>query len=146
MLWPSLILNDLYRPMSREMYPGARSTLRSPTSPGRAGRQLRYAATGSLNRFGVPFAPFLVVDVSSGRTRTPLDCTFQFVAQTQQSNGAEAIGSPLFQRKIPVDCQPPKTCSMTPPALPKNRLPRPIGSPITQFALMMCRESKSEVA
>src|SRR5690348_7591565 len=109
--------------MSREMYPGARITLRSPTSPGRAGRKLRYAATGSVNKFGVPFAPFLVVDDSIGRTRTPLDWTFQLVAQTQQSNGAAVIGSPLFQRKMPVDCQPPKICSVMPPALPKNRLP-----------------------
>src|SRR5678815_4376523 len=116
--------------MSREKYPGPRSTLRSPTSPGRAGLKLRYASTGSLNRLG---CPALVVDDWIGRTRTPFDWTFQFVAQTQQSNGAAVMGSPVFQRKIPVDCQPPNTCSVMPPALLKNRLPRPNGSPTTQL-------------
>ena len=52
----------------------------------------------------------------------------------------------MRERKIPVLCQPPNTCSTKPLAFDKSRLPRPIGIPTTQFALMMCRASKSEVA
>src|ERR1041385_3939822 len=122
------------------MYPGARSTFRSPASPGRAGLKLRYAASGSLNRLG---CPALVGDDWIGRTRTPFDCTFQFVAHTQQSKGAAVMGRPLFQRKIPVVVQPPRTLSTMPLEFDRNRLPRPSGSPTTQFALMMCRASKS---
>src|ERR671915_180786 len=96
--------------MSSETYPGARRMLRSPTSPGRAGRKLRYTASGSLKAFGSPSGSLDVGDDCTGFARTPFDCTFQFVAQTQQSKGVW-IGSPLFQRKMPVVCQPPRTAS-----------------------------------
>ena len=100
------------------------------------------AATGSLKRFGLPSS---VGDETSGETRTPLDWTFQFVAQMPPSKGV-CTGNPEFQRKIPVNCQPPRTVSTTFGMSLKKVLPLPKGSPKSQLALIMWRASKSELA
>src|SRR6185295_1308057 len=119
----SPILNDLYKPASRATYPGSLSTLRSPASPGRASRKLSNAASGSAKMFGLPLTSPSVVE--TGRTRTKPDERFQFVGQRWNPNGrfAVPVGAPEFQRKIPVNCHPPKMPFTTLPELFRNVLP-----------------------
>src|SRR6267143_2644392 len=69
--------------------------------------------------------------------------TFQLVAQRASSNG-EPIGSPVFQRKIPASCHPPRTACRAGLSVFTKVLPLPNGNCHTAEALMRCRMSKSE--
>src|SRR5437660_1382654 len=81
----------------------------------------------------------------NGLMRTPLLCTFQFVAQRTSSNGV-LIGRPEFQRKIPVILHPPMAASAHLFALLKKWRPRPNGTSQIALALIRWRISKSEFA
>jgi hypothetical protein len=60
------------------------------------------------------------------------------VAQRWNAKGRNApVGKPEFHRKIPVKSQPPRMALVTLPALLRNVLPRPIGKPTSQFAVML---------
>ena len=73
------------------------------------------------------------------------DCTFQFVAQRSAWNGVW-MGSPEFQRKMPVTCQSPRAALSGPFRSWPSQRPRPTGSETSQLALTMWRTSKSELA
>jgi len=56
------------------------------------------------------------------------------------------IGKPDRARSVPDICQSPSTACRALPAPLKNRCPRPKGSAVIQYALKLCRRSKSERA
>src|SRR5260370_30290752 len=70
--------------------------------------------------------------------------SFQLVAQRASSKG-ELIGSPVFQRKIPESCHPPRTACTARLSVFMWALPLPKGISHTAEALMRWRISKSEL-
>src|SRR6185369_13667313 len=80
-----------------------------------------------------------------GLVGVALDCTSQLVAHWASSNGDMPVGSPVFQRKMPESCQPPRIPSTSFPELERKARPFPTGISHTALALMLCRMSKSEL-
>src|SRR5450432_2733518 len=96
------------------------------------------------NRLGVPWTG-LLEQAWMGLIGVTLAWTSQLVAQRPSSIG-EVTGSPVFQRKMPESCQPPKIASTALLVLLRKVLPFPKGSCQTASALMLWRTSKSELA
>ena len=74
-----------------------------------------------------------------------LEENFQLVAQRASSKG-ENVGSPVFQRKMPESCQPPRAAWAMPLASLRKALPLAKGICHTAEALTLCLTSKSELA
>src|SRR4029077_6842088 len=71
-----------------------------------------------------------------------MPCSSQFVGQKLPLSTVN--GKPLVQRAKPESCQPPRTASVKPPALPAKRFPLPKGNSTSQLALIWWVVSKSE--